>query len=172
MLKKYSEQVSSQLKILIIDDVGYMRAIIKEMLNALQLCNIVEAQNGKEALALIKQQHFSLVLCDWNMPKLSGIALLQAIRISHATVTLPFLMVTSNKKLCDVKQSIQSGVSGFLVKPFDLDALAKQIDDLYDDVLLHQKTVPMLSKQLLRALDEQDNCSVTIEDDDIEYTIE
>ncbi len=157
MLKKYSEQASSQLKILIVDDVGYMRAIIKDMLKALSLCNVVEAQDGQEALTLIKQQHFSLVLCDWNMPKLSGIALLQALRISHATVTLPFLMVTSNKKLIDVKQSIQSGVSGFLVKPFDLGALAKQIDDLYDDIELHQKSFPILSKKLIEALQGQDN---------------
>jgi len=155
MLARYSKDFQRQVSILITDDVVYMRAIIKEMLNKLGFDNITEAVDGHQALGLIKERQFSLVLCDWNMPRLTGIALLRTVRLSHSTITLPFLMVTSNKKLDDVKQCIDSGVSGFLVKPFNLDVLAKQLDELHDDIVLHQKTMGILSTDISDALNAQ-----------------
>lgn len=155
MLNNYTSNEPSQLKVLIVDDVTYMRAIVKEMLSKLGFTNTAEAENGQDALSLIQQQPFNVVLCDWNMPKLSGIALLRAIRLSHDTVTLPFIMVTSNKKIDSVKASIDSGVSGFLIKPFSLEALAKQLDELYQEIALHRQTQQVLSPQISEALTDQ-----------------
>jgi len=155
MIKKYSATFRAQISILITDDVVYMRDIIKSMLIKLGFNNITEAVDGHQALGLIKEQQFSLILCDWHMPKLTGIALLRSVRLSHSTISLPFLMVTSNKKLDDVKECINSGVSGFLVKPFNLDVLAKQLDELHDDIVLHHKTMGILCADVTDALNAQ-----------------
>lgn len=155
MLDKFSVGFKATIKVLVIDDVSYMRTIIIKMLENLGLTSITQANDGKQALALIKSNQFSMVLCDWNMPKLNGISLLQIIRLSHSTTTLPFIMVTSNKKLNDVKECIASGVSGFLLKPFSLESLEKELNDRYNDVLLHHKTLGLLTDEIIKALNIQ-----------------
>lgn len=154
MLDKFVDCKSS-IKILVIDDVSYMRAIVVDMLERLGLTDITQASDGEEALALIHSHPFSLVLCDWHMPKLNGVSLLRMIRLSHSTATLPFVMVTSNQKLCDVRECIASGVSGFLLKPFNLESLEKQLNDLHDDVLLHHRTLGILTNEIIEVLDSQ-----------------
>jgi len=155
MLDKFSDNLKGTIKVLVIDDVEYMRAIIITMLENLGLTNITQANNGKEALDLIKSQSFSVVLCDWNMPELDGISLLKIIKLSHSTTTLPFIMVTTNQKVDDVKECITSGVSGFLLKPFSLESLEKALDDSYHNILLHQKTVGLLNNEVIQALNVQ-----------------
>ena len=152
MLEKFSANLKASMKVLVIDDVPHMRLIIIKMLAQLGLTNITEASDGEEGLALIKSNEFSMILCDWNMPKLNGISLLRMIRLSHSTATLPFIMVTSNKNLSDVKDCIVSGVSGFLLKPFSVEGLEKELNDRYDNVLLHQRTLGLLNAEILNAL--------------------
>jgi len=155
MLDMFSKNLKTNLKILVIDDVSYMRSIVVDMLKRLGLTQVTQAGDGEQALALIKSNQFSMVLCDWHMPKLNGVSLLRIIRLSHTTTTLPFIMVTSNQKLCDVKACIASGVSGFLLKPFDLDSLERQLTDIYDDVLLHHRTLGILTDEVVEVLDAQ-----------------
>jgi two-component system chemotaxis response regulator CheY len=155
MLDKFSINFKSSIKVLVIDDVSYMRAIIVDMLERLGLTDITQASDGDEGLAIINSQQFSVVLCDWHMPKLNGVSLLRMIRLSHSTTSLPFIMVTSNQKLCDVRDCIASGVSGFLLKPFDLDSLEKQLNDIYDDVILHHRTLGILTEEIMEVLDTQ-----------------
>lgn len=155
MLDKFSVGFKATIKVLVIDDVTYMRTIIVTMLENLGLTNITQANDGKQALELIKSNQFSIVLCDWNMPELDGISLLKIIRLSHVTTTLPFIMVTSNKKLNDVKECIASGVSGFLLKPFSLESLNKEFNDRYDNILLHHRTLGLLTDEIMNALDIQ-----------------
>lgn len=70
----------SDAKILTVDDMATMRKIIKSLLTQLGYTNVDEAENGKEALAKLKQQKYDLVLLDWNMPEMDGITLLQEIK--------------------------------------------------------------------------------------------
>jgi two-component system chemotaxis response regulator CheY len=155
MLDKFSINIKDSIKILVIDDMSYMRAIIVDMLERLGLTDITQASDGEGGLALINSHQFSMVLCDWHMPKLNGVSLLRIIRLSHSTKTLPFIMVTSNQKVCDVRDCIDSGVSGFLLKPFDLASLEKQISDIYDDVLLHHRTLGILTDEIIKELEAQ-----------------
>ena len=155
MLESYTSKLKKEMRVLVIDDVVYMRAIIVDMLSRLGITNITEANDGEQAHELIKQNPYSMVLCDWHMPKLNGISLLRMIRFSYDTKTLPFIMVTSNQKLDDVKECIASGVSGFLLKPFELDSLEKQLGDLHDDVVLHHHTCDALSNDVIDALEAQ-----------------
>ena len=155
MPNKFTADFKNTLEILVIDDVDYMRTIMITMLENLGLTNITQASNGKQALELIKSNKFHLVLCDWNMPELDGISLLKIIRLSHKTTTLPFIMVTTNQKMDDVKECISSGVSGFLLKPFSLESLDKVLDDTYSSILLHLKTLNFLTNEIMTALDKQ-----------------
>lgn len=155
MLENYTSALKKEMKILVVDDVVYMRAIIIDMLSRLGITNITEATDGEQAHELIKQNTYSMVLCDWHMPKLNGISLLRMIRFSYDTKTLPFVMITSNQKLDDVKECIASGVSGFLLKPFELDSLEKQLGDLHDDVVLHHHTCGALDSDVVSALEAQ-----------------
>lgn len=155
MLENYTSELKKEMRVLVVDDVVYMRAIIVDMLSRLGITNITEANDGEQAHELIKKNPYSMVLCDWHMPKLNGISLLRMIRFSYDTKTLPFIMVTSNQKLDDVKECIASGVSGFLLKPFELDSLEKQLGDLHDDVVLHHHTCDALSNDVIDALEAQ-----------------
>lgn len=155
MLDEFSDDLKDTIKVLVIDDVEYMRAIMITMLESLGLTNITQANDGKEALELINSHRFSIVLCDWNMPKLDGISLLKIIKLSHSTTTLPFIMVTTNKKIDDVKECITSGVSGFLLKPFSLESLEKAFAGSYHNILLHHKTVGLLNNDVIKALNIQ-----------------
>jgi len=150
--KKLSAEFKANLKVLVIDDVAYMRTIMVTMLGNLGLTNTTQANDGKQALELINSQRFNLVLCDWNMPELDGMSLLKIIRLSHSTTTLPFIMVTTNQKLDDVKECITTGVSGFLLKPFSLESLEKAFDDSYNHILLHHKTLGLLTDEIIKAL--------------------
>lgn len=156
MLDNYDEDLKKEMKVLVIDDVVYMRAIIIDMLSRLGITNVTEADDGEKAHQLIQNNPFSLVLCDWHMPKVNGISLLRMIRFSHDTKTLPFIMVTSNQKLDDVKECIATGVSGFLLKPFELEKMEKQLADLFDDVVLHHRTLGILNEDVVEALDKQE----------------
>lgn len=155
MLDNFPEVLKKEMKVLVVDDVVYMRAIVIDMLKRLGITDVTEADDGEKAHNLIQNSPFSLVLCDWHMPKVNGISLLRMIRFSHDTKTLPFIMVTSNQKLDDVKECIATGVSGFLLKPFELEKMEKQLVDLFDDVVLHHQTLGLLNEKIIEALEQQ-----------------
>ncbi len=155
MSNKFSADFKATLKVLVIDDVTSMRIIIINMLRKLGFTDIIEASNGKQGLKLIQSNKFDIVLCDWNMPKLDGLSLLKLIRLSYSTTTLPFIMVTSNQKLEDVKECINSRVSGFLLKPFSFESLDKVLDDTHHNILVHHKTQGLLTDEMIKALDSQ-----------------
>ena len=67
-------------KVLVVDDSGTMRKIIVRSLNALGVTDVVEAGDGSDGLDVFKQQQFDIVLTDWNMPRMTGLELLKAIR--------------------------------------------------------------------------------------------
>ena len=68
------------MKILIIDDFSTMRRIVRNILKQIGFTNVIEADNGKVALKVLKKENIDLVLCDWNMPEMPGIDLLKTIK--------------------------------------------------------------------------------------------
>ena len=83
------------MRVLIVDDFSTMRRIIKNLLSDLGFNNSVEAEDGHSALSVLRQDAVELVVTDWNMPGMSGIELLRAIRADPKFRTLPVLMVTA-----------------------------------------------------------------------------
>ncbi|MDD5175161.1 MAG: response regulator [Sterolibacterium sp.] len=116
-----------QITFLVVDDLDAMRQVTSSQLRALGVSNMVTANNGAEALRVLKNQRVDVVLSDWNMPVMSGLDLLKAVRADASLSRLPFVMITAEADRGRVAEAIASGVSGLLVKPYTADSLATRI---------------------------------------------
>jgi CheY-like chemotaxis protein len=105
--------------ILIADDEEDARTIICMRLAKDRDVRIVEATNGREALALAKEKHPDLVVLDWTMPGMSGLEVLQAFRGDPAMVDIPVIMMTGRDDPSERAQVRALRVSAYIVKPFD-----------------------------------------------------
>jgi two-component system chemotaxis response regulator CheY len=121
------------MKILIAEDFATMRRIIKNVLRQAGYQQIVEADDGATALRKLKSDDIGLVIADWNMPNMTGLDLLKAMRNDGTLKHIPFLMVTAEAKKDNIIEAIQSGASNYLVKPFTPDKLREKIDQILTD---------------------------------------
>jgi len=120
------------MKILVVDDFATMRRILKNVLKQIGFTNIVEADDGSTALAVLKKDKIDLIMSDWNMPKVSGLDLLKAVRSDEAMKATPFLMVTAEGQKDSVIQAVQAGVSNYVVKPFTADTIKEKLEQIFD----------------------------------------
>ncbi len=114
------------IRILVADDSRMMRNIIIRSLNSLGITEVVEAENGSQAVELFQPGAFALVLTDWNMPVKSGLEAAREIRALDNTV--PIIMITTESEKRSVLSAIQAGVTDYLVKPFSPDALREKVE--------------------------------------------
>ena len=119
------------MKILVVDDMPLMRHVLINMLRQLDYKNVVEATDGQQALKILRQQKFDLVITDLHMPKVDGVNLLDNIRHDQALVDLTVIMVTCEDNADTVKQVIKAKVSGFIIKPFNMNVLSAQLNRLF-----------------------------------------
>lgn len=110
----------SKLGVLVVDDEQSVRTMIKSMLKQLQINQVLEAENGHEAMNLIGSSAGTLnvVICDWTMPTVSGIELLRQVRSTGSSV--PFVMVTGKADKDSVLEAKDAGVSAYIAKPLTL----------------------------------------------------
>lgn len=122
------------MKILVVDDFSTMRRIVRNLLVELGFTNtlIQEAEDGNAALALLRSQPIDLVVTDWNMPNMTGIDLLRAIRADAALKSMPVLMVTAENNRDQIIAAAQSGVNGYVVKPFTAVTLKEKLDKIFE----------------------------------------
>jgi two-component system chemotaxis response regulator CheY len=113
-------------RVLLADDSGTMRTIIRRSLEALGVSEIVEASDGNQALAQFQPGSFDLVLTDWNMPGKTGIEVIRAVRAVDRNT--PIVMITTEAEKSRVLEAIQAGVTDYLVKPFTTDKLKEKLD--------------------------------------------
>ena len=119
------------MKILTVDDFSTMRRIIRNMLRQLGYTNIVEAEDGAEALSLLQREKVDFVISDWNMPNMSGLDLLKAIRADEHLKPLPVLLVTAEALKENVVEAVKAGVNNYVVKPFTAETLKEKIDAIF-----------------------------------------
>ncbi len=119
------------IKILIVDDYKTMLRIIRNVLRQIGLVNVDEANDGAEALAMLKQGDYGLVISDWNMQPMTGLELLQQVRADGRLGKLPFIMVTAESKVENIVAAKQAGVSNYVVKPFSAETLRAKIDTVF-----------------------------------------
>ena len=119
------------MKILIVDDFSTMRRIIKNLLRDLGFNNTEEADDGNTGLPKLQSGNFDFLVTDWNMPGMTGIDLLRAVRADEKLKTLPVLMVTAEAKKEQIVLAAQEGVNGYIVKPFTAQTLKEKIDKIF-----------------------------------------
>jgi two-component system chemotaxis response regulator CheY len=120
------------MKFLIVDDFSTMRRIIRNLLKELEFTNADEAEDGIAALAKLRGGNFEFVVSDWNMPNMTGIELLRAIRADDTLKHLPVLMVTAEAKKENIIEAAQAGASGYVVKPFTAAVLEEKLNKIFD----------------------------------------
>ncbi|WP_158587083.1 ATP-binding response regulator [Motilimonas pumila] len=122
----------AKLSALVVDDYPVMNKAVTSMLTSLGFAQVYRASHGKEALLLLEEHSVDLIVSDWNMPKMNGFELLQHVReSSQAHQNVPFIMLTGNVNHDDVKQAIATGVSEYLVKPFNHNTLKAKVDNAF-----------------------------------------
>lgn len=124
---------SPNTRILVVDDIPAMRLIVRQMLRNLGIQQVVEAADGSSALMVLREQPVDIILSDWNMIPMTGLHLLMAVREDPQHHATPFIMITGQQTTDYVARARQAGVSGYLLKPFGLDALARQLRRVLDE---------------------------------------
>ncbi|MDI9554151.1 MAG: response regulator [Pseudomonadota bacterium] len=122
--------VNKSLKILIVNDFATMRKVIRNLLKQGGFENVVEAEDGVAALKVLKSQQVDFIISDWNMPNMSGLELLKAVRGDDELKALPFLMVTAEALKDNVVAAVKAGVSNYIVKPFTAEVLNEKIEKI------------------------------------------
>ncbi|MCB1857823.1 MAG: chemotaxis response regulator CheY [Gammaproteobacteria bacterium] len=126
--------MDKNMKILIVDDFSTMRRIIKNLLRDLGFTNTQEADDGNTGLPMLRSGSFDFLITDWNMPGMTGIDLLKAVRSDPALASLPVLMVTAESKREQIIEAAQAGVNGYVVKPFTAGTLNEKISKIFERV--------------------------------------
>jgi two-component system chemotaxis response regulator CheY len=119
--------VSKDMPILIVDDFKTMLRITRQMLAQLGFMNVTEATDGVDAIEKMGQKDFSLIISDWNMEPMSGYDLLKHVRGASKTPTVPFVMVTAERKPENVIAAKKAGVSNYIIKPFNAGTLKSKL---------------------------------------------
>lgn len=119
------------LKILIVDDFPTMRRIVRTLMKQNGYTNLTEAEDGEQALRMLNvEMDYEMVVSDWNMPNMTGLELLKAVRADAKLKHLPFLMVTAEAEKENIIEAVKAGVSNYIVKPFTGQALKDKLDKI------------------------------------------
>jgi DNA-binding response OmpR family regulator len=113
-------------RVLVADDDDLTRTLIVLALAAVGVKQTVAAADGLEALRLIQQQPFDLLMLDWNMPGKNGLELVRVLRFRGSQV--PIVMVTAEAGRSQVLEALRAGASDYIVKPFDAKTLWSKIE--------------------------------------------
>lgn len=124
--------MDQNIKILVVDDFATMRKVVRNLLKQVGYENIIEAEDGVMALKALKSQKIDFVISDWNMPNMTGLELLKAVRADEDLKKTPFLMVTAEALQDNVITAVKAGVSNYIVKPFTAEVLNEKIKKILE----------------------------------------
>jgi two-component system, chemotaxis family, chemotaxis protein CheY len=118
--------------LLIVDDSAMMRKVV---LRTLKLAGVdyetmLEAGDGAEAIALLKEHKVALIMCDINMPVMSGLEMLQSVKDNNLAPGVPIVMVTTEGNEMQVRQAILAGARGYIRKPFTVEHIENNVKPL------------------------------------------
>ncbi len=119
--------VDKNINILVVDDYQTMRRIIENLLKQLGFINIDQATDGANALNILREKEFGLVISDWNMEPMTGLQLLKEVRADAQLKDTPFVMITAESKTENVIAAKQAGVNNYIVKPFNAETLKQKL---------------------------------------------
>ncbi len=119
-----------KIRFLVVDDSPTMRRIVINALKNIGYTEIVEAEDGKDALAKLYAEKIDFIITDWNMPNMSGLELTKAVRSDPNFANIPILMVTTRGMKEDVLEALQARVNNYIVKPFTPQILKEKIEQI------------------------------------------
>jgi len=122
------------MKFLIVDDSPTMLRIIRNALQEIGYDDIVEAEDGEDALEKLEENAPDFVVTDWNMPNMNGVDLTNNIRNHPEYSDLPILMITTRGMKEDVKTAMKAEVNNYIVKPFEPEVLEEKVDSCLEAV--------------------------------------
>ena len=117
----------SSYSMLVVDDFATMRRIVSNLLREAGVAHITEAEDGAEALRKLENGNFNFVVSDWNMPNMTGLELLKAVRSSSQLQHIPFLLITAEARKENIIGAAKAGADGYIVKPFTAAILIEKI---------------------------------------------
>jgi len=119
------------LNVLVVDDAAFIRDLIKKaMRDSYPSFKIHEANDGRKAQTVLKTHPIDLVLCDWEMPEMSGLELITWMRTEERYANTPFMMITSRGERDHVIKAVTAGVSDYIGKPFTRDNFLSKVNKL------------------------------------------
>lgn len=119
--------IDTQCTVLVVEDILSARETVINLLRALGFSHFVEAENGEVARKKLLEHEVGLIISDWNMPFMNGLSLLKAVREQESSRYIPFILLTSKSEMDAVALASDEGVSGYLVKPVTIRALAETL---------------------------------------------
>jgi len=119
------------MKVLLVDDFATMRRILRNILKQIGITNTSEAVSGKTALKALQKENFDLILCDWNMPGMSGLELLNIVRSDDELKSIPFVMVTAEAQKGNIVEAIKAGVTNYIEKPFTAETISETLKKVF-----------------------------------------
>ncbi len=125
------EYAPEELDVLVVDDSPLARKHIGRVLRSMGIERISEARDGVEALAMLQQRFFDLVVTDYNMPNMDGRELVDEIRNHSGQASIPIMMVTSEENENRLAAVQQSGVSAICDKPFDPGSVKQLLQQIF-----------------------------------------
>lgn len=136
--------MNKRLSILVVDDHETMRKVTSGQLASIGHNKVDMASNGSEALGLLDRNQYDIVISDWNMPNMTGIQLLRAMRASPKDANTPFIMITAETERGRIEEAISCGVSDLLVKPYTAGRLATSVEK----ALTRRRVLPVAEKSV------------------------
>lgn len=122
-----TEGIDLDIRVLIVDDYALTRNMVKAILRGVGFAEVVQADDGAQAVQKIFEDNFGLVVCDWNMPRKTGIEVLTEVRAIPAYANLPFVLLTAEAYRENVEAAMKAGVSDYVIKPFTAEILTSKI---------------------------------------------
>ena len=116
------------MKALVVDDSEVMRKVLTGALSRADITDVEQAADGKEAVDMVANNTYDLVLMDWYMPNMLGIDAVKAIRAAGSKV--PIIMVTTEAEKSRVIEALKAGANNYIIKPFEPNAIVAKIKEV------------------------------------------
>ncbi len=121
------DKVLNKINVLVADDMEVMRSMINYSLKDIGVENTLMATNGEVAWDMLNAGRVDLIICDWDMPQMTGIELLRRMKDSESLKDIPFLMLTASTEKDNIVMAIRAGVDDYLTKPFQSQELETRV---------------------------------------------
>jgi len=123
-------ELDKSLRVLVAEDNPNLRKVIVNIVRKIGFAEILEADDGQQAWELIEKGGVGIVLTDWNMPRMTGLDLLQKIREAPKPISnIPFLMITASDTKNAILSAGQHGADAYIIKPFSVNTIVEKIEE-------------------------------------------